>query len=156
MVLHCTESKSAAPFNPSTFSPLGLSRSRHMGLPHIFKLHAYFHHKYLFCLLSLLEDSTHASPNDWLFLLEVSPEILTFRKSWEFHQPEVVSPAQSCISSYSYSWFNQTLYHTAIFFKTLITIYYYLEFIYFLLSLEYNYHEGRNYTWLMHHGTSRT
>lgn len=72
------------------------------------------------CSSLFLEDSTHTSPNDWLFLLEVSPEILTFRKSWEFHQPKVASPAQSCISPHS--WFDQTLSYSC----NLQMVYHYL------------------------------
>lgn len=145
--------RSAAPFKPSTFSPLGLSSSRHMGLPHIFKFHAYFHNKSLFLLLSL-PGRLYPRISKWLTF---SPWGLSWNSN--FLEKLGVPPTRSYITSpklhlilclflvqpntLSYSYILQNTY-------------YYLEFIYFLLSLEYNYHEGRSYTWLMHHGTSRT
>ena len=100
------------------------------------------------CSSLFLEDSAHTPPNDWLILLKVSPEILTFWK-WEFHQPKVASPAQSCISSHSTKH-----YHIARISKWCITVYY-LEVICFLPWLKHNYHKGGN-PWFIHHGTSCT
>lgn len=110
-------------FSPSTFSPLGSSRSRHTGLPDVFKLYAHFHKMSLFFFLSL-SGRLYPHISKWLTFSPrgFSYEILTFRKSWEFHNPSCITSPKLHLTPFLVR--PKKHYHIAVIFKWCITIYY--------------------------------